>query len=627
MIESKCVLCSQPYQIDDSVSGQQIQCPSCGQIIIAGPPATPTRSKLAPSLAQPKPVAPSGPGVVQAGVVWAGQGQRQMYKPGYENILPYVFGAVAALVCTLLIYGLLVFISLKFKPLAGWIITYLPIIPGALVGITIFTNEGQKNSPSTIPTLPMSLGVGLAILLSTGPALIMNAIDNSSLKKQIVLTISEETAPPNFIIGGQAVSLMAVNVGKAASGGVCQVEAVYSNNKIFNLTVIRNVSKIVDLSGIPEMKSAMIMENHIENLTASLRKYSALKTTKVTAFSLLQMTRPGNYQAKATLSGGFDVEMIVQIANQSMKFALTPESARAVRAVPEVTKVWKKFDATGKTVCTKVVLNKEVDATHWEATATLSNDKTMPIFIQETVTNNIADIHVFFPAKETAILQINNIIKNTGTFADRKISEQCVNLKTINDIRSDEQNMEILFVEESPANAVISKFGFDVRVLPGRWQVLCGNEQNRKELGWSVLIPTDYQVSSDSKDRSLRTAKHKDSKILKSLSMNAKDFSDISKFSLSDYVAKERTDWMTKHPGAIAGDIISFVTYSGLKGFSYTASAGVAFRAKYFFIKQNSLAILSFDDLSANSESSTIADQFAKTMRYNDKSDESLASK
>lgn len=625
MIEATCNLCNTPYEIDDSAAGMQIQCPSCGQAIIVEA-AAPTPPSTVVQVGGPV----GAPGSGAPGVVWASQGDRQNFKPGYTNIMCWVYTALTALVCTMLIHGILAFVSLKFNPISAWILLYLPIIPGVLAGASIFTNEALKNSPERIPTLQMALGVSLSILLSVGPAFLTASIQTGKVQKALVTAISIQTAAPHFVIGGKAVGLMAVNLGSPDKAGNCTVDAVYSNNKTYSLQAIRNVSKVVQLSGLPKMKADMVMQNHRVPLTRSIQKYAAAKKATVKSFKIISQTKPGRYSATATLSLGFDVEVIMQLSKQTMKFVLTSKSRRELAAIVEVNKIWKEFDSSGTTVCTKVVLGEETEPLHWNATAHLTGDKEKSIFIQETTTDDITSIQVFFPPKETAILKINEIIRRTGEFAGRTIDEKCVNLKKMSTIRVNQDSMQAQFVQESPADAIITSNGYDVRVLPGKWTVMRSNDRN-KTVGWSLFLPTTYQISADPNDTSIKIGaylqKSDEAEINQSMAMNAKEFSDVSKFSLSDYVNKERSDWTGKYPTAAATAIESFNTHSGLKGYSYTAKNKTVFRAKYFFKNGNSLAILTFDDMFSSSSSAKTAKQIIETLRYKDNPDESTKAK
>lgn len=145
------------------------------------------------------------------------------------------------------------------------------------------------------------------------------------------------------------------------------------------------------------------------------------------------------------------------------------------------------------------------------------------------------------------------------------------------------------------------------------------------------MVPRKYSLTQDSKDINVRVANFKstskDKKVNTAFSLNAKEFSDVSKFSLSDYVIRERSAWTTKYPTATATDLSAFKTYSGLKGYTYTATHGSIFRCKYFFIKKNDLAILTFDDLHAAQNSQELSNQIALTLRHKDNPDETVAKK
>lgn len=599
MIQETCKFCQSPYQIDDSAKGMEIQCPGCGKTIVAG-----ESSKA-------------------GGVVWANKYQQKKLKPGYTAILTWIYTVLAAVLCTVITGFLLGFISVKFKMMPNWMLVYIPILPGTLAAASIFSVEGSKDCPKNMPGWIMALGLALAFLLSAGPAFLMENMRQSKVRKRLVATLTNELAPPSFVMSGN-MSLMAINISKPAKGGICNAQAIYSNNRTYDLSFRRNVSTIENIEGLLEMKSRIIMQDYIPKLKSSLARYPALQGRNVESFKITRTSKAGTYHGTTTLDGDFTLDIIVTAGKSSLDFALADTSKRAVLAIPRFVELWKEFNPGSDIKCTKVVVNEQKDESTWHATAYLSNDQQMPFVLKETRSPDSGlSIDIFLPLKETAIMRINSIIRETNMFGRHKITEQCVNLEPKtgnNEIRKDQKMMKAIFVEAAPLDVLVQETGEGVRIYPGSWKVFSSSAYNRPQEGWSMLIPENYRAGFDANDKNRRVANCRESD--DSLSLNTKSFSAVAKFSLSDYVTKEKTFWSGKYPNANVTELRNFTTASGLVGQTYSATYDQAFRAKYFFKKDNSMAIITYNDPTSAEDTLNIADSYAKTLRYNDNPNE-----
>ena len=627
-MDFNCDHCAQLYTVPDMAVGLPIKCPHCGRAIVAGegavetPPEGARRTPGGLSLASR-----GGKGAQQrkgrddAEVAFSIPRDMSTKTSGYKNISAWIWGPVAAIVATLLVHGVLVAISLYAKELPLWTLFYVPMIAGGLIAMGLFANDARQLLRDTLPVWIMIPGFAVCLGLAYGTSSFIESTHRKTIKKKVAATLYREFSAPRFATKNVP-ELRKISLGPS-TGSTHPVTIVYSGDRSYGLSVVRHVAKIVQLTGIIEMKAKMAAEIAAPEIYECLAQYELLKDAKIDSLELENGETPGSYTGKLKVKPDLSVDIAMNVVKDAFEFNLSRQSDREVRAAPLVSGTWRELDQETKEHCTRVAVRKPIDDSHWQADAFLSNGKVIAIVIaDERADADDEGLRIHLPAREAAIIQINKKIQNGEAFDNGKIiTEKCINLVSANKLRNGQEVMRAMFVQSDSQFVLVNERGYSVEVKLGEWDCLTDYSPHLRRAqtpqhGWSLLLPARFVRQSQVKNESVVTSIDPVSKC--GVSLKTRMVSEFSKFNLSGHVATERQAMVDKYSAEMVSDMVSVETASGLKGYAYHLANQTLHRARYFFVKGDNLAVVTFDLPAGSADPRGNADALVATLRHKD---------
>ncbi len=587
-----CEHCGGSYELADADVGSTVVCPHCQQETTSAPVV---QESGAAAIARDytNRVAEGNTSKRMSPVTW---------------LFPF-----SSLVVTVLLHVMLVAIYMNYRPLPNIFVFWLPVVAGILVGLNLFTLATKSNNIDC-PKWATAVAFAMAVVLAVVPTLITQSKYNMKVRRALIVDVNRYLHPPSLPAG--TATCISASVPEGSDGEHHTFTAFLKGGATHVLTAevaLYKASMVYD----KRMKALQIdlAKAHVKTaLDKCLEAYPFLASLEMEPLEIADTPKTGRYVGDVKFSSKLKLSYGATSIKAGMVCRLDAESHTRAKTIPIASMLWKRFDPASDASCVDVELGEAIDESHQQSDALLSNKKSVPLIIEKTKSADGVDtISVFFQFREAAITRINELLRERNSLSGSGV-RRCVNIDGKRLLRNQEYSLRAIFPEGEPLMVLATEDAYRVDIVLGKRVTMLAAKTRNADAGWSLLTPEAFKPEPGTEF--VRLATSEEDKL--SISLETKPINAYARFSLKEYAQKERTVWETGHASADIGEIESWKTASGLSGYRYSTQKGAALRIKYFFVRDDNLAIVSAISTDASSGLTAKVESIVSSLRFKD---------